>query len=229
MNDPGTKTLGELIFQEGLVEQEQFDAAKTIHEATGKTISSILVETGAISEDAKNTLLKKRFGIEAVVIEAEKRDESTLSLIPRREAARHRCVPLRLENDALVVAFEEPNNSLLVEYLRTLAGHRITPVATSSADIDRALKTYPDDERKPGIRMDDKPFVVRALVSIVSAFLYLLVPLAVGVAMVQDIGGFQAFLGRLGSYEIGFYTFLVWGMWILVIWYIQGLIFAPKD
>jgi len=210
---------------EGMVTREQLDQAKLRHQATGKTVSSTLVEMGVISELVKNQVLKKKFGIESVLIDTEKREDNVFKLLPKREAGRHRALPLRIENDQLVVAMEEPNNVLVVDYLKTLTGHRIQPVAASAADLDRALKAYPDDERQ-GIDISDKPAPVRFLLKAFFSVLYFLVPALLFIWLYWDIGESQAKVLQMGQYEIGFYTGLLWGAWALLVWYIQGLIFA---
>lgn len=230
MSNEAHQNFGELLLSEGLISPEQFEEARVRQKANGMSLSATLVDMGAITEGIKNSVLKKKFGFESVVIATESRDEAVLKMLPKREASRHRVIPLRVENDQLVVAMEEPNNVLVVDYIKTLTSMRVLPMATSSADVERALKDYPDEERR-GLSIQDKPLVVQILIRIILYLIFFAPVILAGYALFasEDETGLFGWVGpalsKYGPYEIGFYTLFFLGFWGIIVWYVNGVFF----
>lgn len=217
-------TLVDVLLREGLITRSQLEEAMRIQEATDKPLARILVEIGAITESAKMSILKKTYGYELVSLIMEEIDPKVLSLIPRAIAYRHHVVPLRIEDKTLVLAMEDPSNLVLIDNLKALVGMNIRPVIVSSSDIDEALKLFPSVEVERKFRAPIIYKLFRSLFLPVVA----LAPLPIFILVLRVSESLQVQLAPLQPFDFVLYFILGLGLWALIVWEINGLIFKSK-
>ncbi|MDQ3785494.1 MAG: hypothetical protein M3360_11600, partial [Actinomycetota bacterium] len=135
------KELGEVLFELGLVTEEQMqDAAQ--HEATmGQSGWKMLLETGVLDE---RDLVKGK-AAQADMPFADLRSEvptpEALALIPGEVASRQLALPLRLEGGSLVLAMVlgEPGNHIAALQMSQGSGREVRSVAAYRPDLLAAL------------------------------------------------------------------------------------------
>lgn len=214
--------LVEVLLREGLITRAHIEEALTIQRSTDKPLARILVEMGAITESAKMSVLKKVFGYDMAALVTEKLDPKILSLIPRSIAFRHYIVPVGIEGDSLILAMEDPSNLVLIDNLKALVGMAIRPVIASSADIDEALKHYPAEEVVYKLR---EPFLYRVLSATFLPVVGLLAPLIITLLV---LGRYAVKLAKWQAFDFVLYFILGFGIWALITWEIEGLLFRTK-
>ncbi|MCD6385160.1 hypothetical protein J7M23_05215, partial [Candidatus Sumerlaeota bacterium] len=217
-------SLVDVLLREGLITQSQLNEAMRIQEATDKPLARILVELGAITESAKMSILKKTFGYELVSLVMEEIDPKILTLIPRSIAYRHHVVPIRIEDKTLVLAMEDPSNLVLIDNLKALVGMNIRPVIVSASDIDEALKLFPTVEVERKIRVPFLSKLLRALFLPIVA----LAPLPIFILVLRMSESLQTKLAPLTPFDFVLYFILGLGLWALIAWEINGIIFKSK-
>lgn len=234
MEKRATETLGEMLLREGVINHDQLEEALKRQKVTAeKSIGQILVDMGVITESVKMHFLQKKFGYELFRLGNKEIEPLLLSYIPKQYAQKYHVVPVGLDRGILIVAMDDPSDLSLLDNLKTTVGLSIRPVIANMADIDEVLKQYP--EIKEEVFVLPKPHsalynFVRYIFFPVMGFL----PLLVFIALLKYSEGFLILItgviqaGSSFSFDVFLYTLLGWGLWIIIMWEINGLIFEEK-
>jgi type II secretory ATPase GspE/PulE/Tfp pilus assembly ATPase PilB-like protein len=141
------KRLGDMLVQDGFINEKQLDQAIEIQRTKGGRLGDILVGLHVSTEDQVLSALAKRAGIPYVssLSVYGKIPADILNLIPG-EMARHRgVIPLAREGSTLTVALADPFAELdAVDDLKIQTGFDIKMVLASEKEITRAVgASYP--------------------------------------------------------------------------------------
>ncbi len=225
-----TENLGEMLLREGLINNDQLEEALKRQKATDKSLGYILAEMGVITESVKMSFLRKKFGYKFFSLRAGQIDPLTLSYIPKAYAQKYHLVPVRVESGALVVAMDDPSDLTLLDSLKTLVGMSIRPVIASSADIDDVLGQYP--EERGYAEVPAPPSLLYRAIRYAAFPILGFLPLVVFIALLGFSEEFRrkvnSVAGSEFSFDVFLYTLLGWGLWIIIVWEINGLIFQEK-
>jgi hypothetical protein len=228
------ETLGDMLFREGLINRGQLEeAVKRQKAASEKSIGQILVDMGVITESVKMSFLKKKFGYEFFTLADKKVDLVLLSYIPKHYAVKYHVVPVGLEKGVLTVAMDDPSDLSLLDNLKTTVGMPIRPVITSAADIDEILKMYPEGKEEYIIVTHPPSTLYRIFQYLFLPVLGFL-PLLVFITLLKFSDGFVKAVTKITqagssfSFDVFLYTLLGWGLWIVIMWEINGLIFETR-
>jgi type IV pilus assembly protein PilB len=131
--------IGTLLLEEGIVTPEDFRRAQAVHEQTGEPFTRVLVDQGIVSENDLVRAIARQIGIEFVNLSDETIDPAAAALIPESLARRYAVVPIRFENDRLVVAMADPGNVLVVDDVRAVTGMPLIPKVATRSDIEQAI------------------------------------------------------------------------------------------
>lgn len=234
MENRVTETLGEMLLREGVINHDQLEEAlKRQKVTTEKSIGQILVDMGVITESVKMHFLQKKFGYELFRLGNKEIEPLLLSYIPKHYAQKYHVVPVGLDRGILIVAMDDPSDLSLLDNLKTTVGLSIRPVIANMTDIDEVLKQYP--ETKEEVYVLHKPHSgiynsIRYVFFPVMGFL----PLLIFIALLKFSEGFLVMItgviqaGSSFSFDVFLYTLLGWGLWIILLWEINGLFFEEK-
>ena len=138
-----------------IVELELSDEA-TVEEAVlesrqaGKRVEELLLSSGAIDEKGLSFAVAERNGLPHVDLEEFDVDLDAASLIPRSVASRYRAVPIAFSTDgALIVALEDPVNSLVIDDLEVMTKSHVRIVVAAGSEIETVIEFLPDVEQPP--------------------------------------------------------------------------------
>jgi hypothetical protein len=231
-------TLGEYLVREGIISQSQFNGAIGEQRKSLHSIGRILVEMGLITEMMRISILQKTFGYELANLQNVKIDPKLLTLIPMTFAEKHRAVPIRREsNDILVVGMEDPTDLLVVDAIKNQVGLDVEPVIASLDDIHAVLAQYSQLGPLAGqVLVGRRSFHDSLAYKILKhgAFPVLaLAPLALFfIAILYDLWGVGAFIKQYFEehpnpvFDMFLYFCLSWGLWSIILFEINGLIFG---
>ena len=102
------KTLGQLLLEEGLISQEQLDAALTMQAAEGGFLGRILVRQGFVSQEAVASALVKQCKIPHLSLLDYNIGPDVLQLIPAEVCRQHHVLPIDKLGRILTVAMVDP-------------------------------------------------------------------------------------------------------------------------
>ena len=124
---------------EVLVEQGKLGAGelRAVAEAGGGSIREALVLRGLVSEEDAARALAASGGFEYVELREGLVDPEALPMLGEKVLRRHAALPLRVEEDGLVLAMHDPTDVLALDDLEALAGLPIKPVVATEGGIRR--------------------------------------------------------------------------------------------
>jgi len=131
--------LGTILVDMGQISSEQLETAlaEQRRSENGKRIGEILVDMHFLSEPNLLQALSKQLDCPIIDLVQEPPDPAALAIVPSEFALRHHLIPIRRNDDQLVVAMSDPLDIHAIDDLRLLTGMDIAPMLASQSDIRR--------------------------------------------------------------------------------------------
>ena len=227
--------ISELLLNEGLITNDQLDAALIRQKETDLSLLRILVETGNLDENKRLNFFKRQFGVPTISLKANDIDSGVFSQIPFAVARRHHLVPVRMDRDGLVVAMEDPSDVILLDTLKDIVGSRIKPVLAHSSEIEAVLEQYPSEQETGAATGPTRKFdpAVRLLSVLFMPIMSIAALLGIMLLIAFNSGVQNWLQTRLQAtpsinsqyFSLFLYFISSWGVWTVLMWEIQGLAF----
>jgi len=122
-----------------LITPEQLEWALNEQRQHHLPLGEIVRTAGLVDERALTVVLGGHFKVPLVNVGQLRSDQRVLSLVPEDYAREHRVLPLRLENDNLVVAVADPGDLATLAELKMLTRKGIKPVLAFPSELEQAL------------------------------------------------------------------------------------------
>ena len=137
------KRLGEILRDEGLISEEQLQAALERQKTEKRLrIGEVLVAMGAVTaEDVAQAIWQQR-QIPYVDLDNYALDPKVIELVPERIARAYLALPIFKIGNALTVAMADPFNLIAVDDLRSRTGCEIETVISTEDKIEKCLDHY---------------------------------------------------------------------------------------
>ena len=131
--------LGALLTEEGLVSPEQLEIALAEQRRGDgtKRLGEILIQLRFLSEPNLLKMLSTQLDCPIVDLNQESPDPDVLNLIPSQFAMQHHLIPLRRNDETLVVAMADPLDISGIDDLHLLTGLDIAPMLALPGEIQR--------------------------------------------------------------------------------------------
>jgi len=137
------KYLGEMLVIKGLVTEDQLQIMIQEQFKKKQFLGEMLVEKGLITEDDLFHTIAEQFNIELVQLADEEIDWDVTVRFSSSLIAEHKCLPLRAEEDTIVVAITNPLNVWALDIAeKEAAPNKIKIVLLKNSDMDAAIKEY---------------------------------------------------------------------------------------
>jgi type IV pilus assembly protein PilB len=132
--------LGDLLLKSGELNPTQLETALAEQRRSGQALGEVLIRLGLVSEERMRKALCRQlhirfFNLDSIII-----DPTLRNLVNEKFAMKHRTVPLARVGNLLVVAMDDPTQTLVVDDLYSGTGLRIEVITSNSAQITRALE-----------------------------------------------------------------------------------------
>jgi type IV pilus assembly protein PilB len=131
--------LGTILFQRGLVTQEQIDVAIAEQARTSRSVGRVLVANGSITEEDLIGALAEQAGLEFIDLGNHQIDTKAASTISDALARRYQALPIGWDGTTLIVAMADPANVLAVDDIRSVTGADVRPVVATRESIEDAI------------------------------------------------------------------------------------------
>ena len=132
--------IGTVLMESGLISTSDMAHARARQAETGETLTRVLVEQGMVGEQDLVQAIASHSGIEVINLNEVTIDPGAAALIPESLARRYGVIPVKFDQDALVVAMADPANVLVMDDIRAITGLRIIPKIAARSDIDDAIR-----------------------------------------------------------------------------------------
>ncbi|MFY9586561.1 MAG: PilT/PilU family type 4a pilus ATPase [Actinomycetota bacterium] len=146
----GSKPLGEVLVDERLLSREQLQQALIRQKESGQPLGKILLEMGLVEEKSLVEAVSKQIGVAFVDLEDPRLDRAVVDLVPLDFARSREAVPVRIEDNALVVAMAHPSNRSTIQEIEEMTGHQVTPALAVRRHLLIALEriaTMPPEQQ----------------------------------------------------------------------------------
>ncbi len=126
----------------GLVNNEQLEVALKEQKETGDRLGDILVRLEFISKEALTKALASHFSLAPINLKDYSPPKKVINLVPATIARRYKMLPLKLENDILMVALADPLDFLSLDNLEKTIGYKINPLLAKEQDMEAKLTQH---------------------------------------------------------------------------------------
>lgn len=134
--------LGEILIKQGLIRQDQFQAAFAEAQRTKMRLGPTLVQMGVLKDSQILRALEKQYAIPGVDVSQFEIDASVVAVANRDFCEKNCVIPISRAGSTLVVAFSDPSNLQVRDDLRYLTKCKIQPVVSTESNILAAIEKY---------------------------------------------------------------------------------------
>jgi type IV pilus assembly protein PilB len=142
MKDLTKKRLGDLLVETGKISKDQLEHVLKNQRTSGKRIGQLLIEENIIIEDDILNVLEFQLGIQRVYIDAITVDLDAVKSIPESLASRYNLIPIGYENNTIKVVMSDPLNIFAIDDVKIASGYEVDMLIASSQEISRAIDKY---------------------------------------------------------------------------------------
>lgn len=136
--------LGDILLKAGVIDEDQLELALADQGKHGGRLGRILTNQGAITEEQLAQTLATQKHLQLVDLSTCDIDSDVARLITAQVARRHQILPLRVQDDRLVVAMANPLDIEAVDTLRVMTGYDVTVVVATESDVTKGIRQYLD-------------------------------------------------------------------------------------
>lgn len=132
--------LGRMLVSAGVITDEQLSAA--LEQSAGRPLAVVMEEMGLATETRVAQAVAEQMGLAFVDIASYDIDPSAAMLIPTELMRKHHVLPIKLEDDELVVAMSDPANIFAIDDLRIVTRLEIRPVVATMSDLVSTIDRF---------------------------------------------------------------------------------------
>jgi type IV pilus assembly protein PilB len=125
--------------EEKILSRVQIDKLIRTHEATGKSVLSLIKSQELVTDEQLAVMLAKTNNIEFINLSPDMVDSMSVKLVPYELAHQHSLIPVRLEKDCLYVAMSSPLNLSVRDAIATKTGYKVVPLAATPDAVFQAI------------------------------------------------------------------------------------------
>lgn len=137
-----THVIGKILRDMGIITQEQIDAALHVQEASGDVLGEILVDLNFVTRDEMAAAIALQHNLEYIDLGHFVPRNKALELVDKEFALLNMVLPLKIEDDVLVIATAWPNADEVLEYLQDTSKHKVRFVVSNPDEIGKYLQLY---------------------------------------------------------------------------------------
>ena len=140
------KRLGEMLVDVGVLSEAQLQEALTKQVGSGKRLGTVLIDEHYITETQLIDTLRMQLGIDYIDLNKATIDPAMAAIVPKALAQQYRIVPVKMVDDRLYLAMEDPLNFIAVKQVKDLTRKKVTPMIAYSSAISRAISVLYENE-----------------------------------------------------------------------------------
>ncbi len=127
-----------MLVKSGVITDAQLEEALT--HVNGRSITAALSELGFADETLIARTIADSMNLCYVDLGLADVDPHAATLIPMDIARRYRALPIRIQDDELLVAMSDPANIFAIDDLRVVTGYPVRPVVASESELMSAIE-----------------------------------------------------------------------------------------
>lgn len=140
MSAASGKRLGKVLVQAGLITQDQLEEA--LAQDDGLSLAATLSNLGYADDVKIAQEVARAMGLVYVDLGTYDIDPNAATSLSSDLAKRYTILPIKVQDDELVVAMSDPANIFAIDDLRIVTGYEIRPVVASESDLLSAIERF---------------------------------------------------------------------------------------
>lgn len=133
------KFLSDILYERGLITEEQLDRILKIQQDNGNDLQKIIINLDILKKDELMLALADEIGVKYVNLDDINIEPTIVVLIPEEMARRHQLIAIDKDEKKLAVAMANPLDVFAHDELKIRLGYDIDSVLSYGEDIDKAL------------------------------------------------------------------------------------------
>lgn len=134
------KYFGEMLLDSGAITSEQLNFALKLQKQTkNKRIGDILKELGYVDEQKIMSVLESQLSTPFISLAKINIEPEMSKYVPINIARRYTLVPIKIENNILQIAMEDPFSFLAIDDVQMVSRMQVQPLLSQAEDINRAI------------------------------------------------------------------------------------------
>ena len=134
------KTVGQILLERGVLNQQQFDQASQLQRQTNSAWYIVLVDNNLATLRQVAEAKAMQLNVHFVDLTKTAPSADALALVPGHICQRFNAIPVRRQDSTLYVAMKNPNDVNAIDDISAVSGLTVRPVLATSEDIDDALR-----------------------------------------------------------------------------------------
>lgn len=102
--------IGDILIERGIITEAQLNLALEEQRHSGKRLGSVLVDLGMVRESEFLQTIADKLGLEFIDVSRIRVDNNLAEKVPEQLARRYRAVPLKIQNNALLIGLADPTD-----------------------------------------------------------------------------------------------------------------------
>lgn len=131
-----------VLMNTGMLSQDQILELLEQSASRGGSILSAVVDEGFAEEQPFLESIAETLGMPFVMLSDADIEQETLDLLTTKAVFQHEVIPVRIENETLVVATSDPFSTAVVDSLRLASGMRVKLALSPREEIAKAAKKF---------------------------------------------------------------------------------------
>ena len=141
--DSGTKRIGELLMELGLITPRQLEHALERQRSTGKFLGVVLLEMGVLTEQGLLQAISRQFGIPHEPLDPARVDWAVAKQFPSSVLSEGKGFPIRADERSVTVAITNPLDVWTLSAMERAAGARpVRPVLVLERELRMVVQEY---------------------------------------------------------------------------------------
>ncbi|RKZ32443.1 type II secretion system protein GspE [bacterium] len=150
------KKLGEILVESMVITQEQLDQALQIQKEKGGKLGEILIDLGLLTEKIIADVVSMQRDLKRIELNVNEIEPNVLNLIPKDVCIKYRVLPYAIENDALLIATDDPLNQDAINMAQFSSNMRVVSGIVEPSKLDEALARLSDAQEILPTQVEDK-------------------------------------------------------------------------
>ena len=134
--------LGDLLVQQGIINEEQLVKALAAQKESGRKLGFMLIELGLVTENQLLSFLSQHLKVPLVDISQHNVSLAAVNMLPEVQARRHRALVLEDKGDRLLVAMSDPADLAALDVLSRLLPKPIDVAVVSDTQLILAYDNF---------------------------------------------------------------------------------------
>lgn len=140
------KRLGDVLFDAGLLTEDQIEHALSEQKTTKRRLGDELIAEGIITEAGLIEALQMQLGVEFIDLSQVDLDPEMSRVVSKNVARQYNVVPVRTTPDEVYLAMSDPLNFMAIEAVKHATRKRVVPMVAMHDAIMRAIMTLYGNE-----------------------------------------------------------------------------------